>query len=280
MKSFKMIGSALIGMACSGLVVSAQNPTKPQPAAGQDAKDVQQRGHAQQGGQHQNLIASCLVHDNQAEIALGQMAQEKSQNGSVKKFANMIVQDHQEFLTKLQKFAPNAGELSRNQSDDLGRPSDGDRNDVNRDKPNSDKPNPNNQDRDRQVDRNSATAQQSTGQTNDASHGAARLQREVAQQCLSDAQAKLSKEDGEEFDKCYMGMQIAMHAGMKSKLAVFSRHASGELKQLIDQGMQTTSAHLEQAESIMKELAGDSDSPRTERRTGERSATSAKPEKR
>ena len=51
-----------------------------------------------------------------------------------------------------------------------------------------------------------------------------------------------------------MGMPVVAHAKMKSKLTVFARHASGELKQLIDQGLQTTTQHIEQAESIMKDL--------------------------
>ena len=210
-------------------------------------------------------MANCLVHDNQAEIELGRMAQEKSQSGGVKKFAGMMVQDHQAFLKKLQKFAPNAGELSLNQnSHTSGDPS----NDGTRSKE------PNSKVR-------SDTAQQpAAGQVHDQTNDFVQLQRELAQQCLSDTQAKLSQAEGNEFDKCYVGMQIAMHAGMKSKLTVFTRHSSGEFKQLLDQALQTTSKHLEHAETLMTELDDNADSPRAERRTTERPKTTEKPEKR
>ena len=36
----------------------------------------------------------------------------------------------------------------------------------------------------------------------------------------------MSKKDGAEFDECFIGYQIAMHAGMKNKLVVFERHVS------------------------------------------------------
>ena len=71
-----------------------------------------------------------------------------------------------------------------------------------------------------------------------------------------------------------------MHAGMKSKLTVFSRHSSGEFKQLVDQAIQTTGKHLVKAESIMEELSEGSDSSRSDRRTSERAAAPEKSEKR
>ncbi|HUP82398.1 MAG TPA: hypothetical protein VM260_27845 [Pirellula sp.] len=44
---------------------------------------------------------------------------------------------------------------------------------------------------------------------------------------------------------------------MKSKLTVFQRHATGELKQLISEGLQTTEKHLKHAEGVMDNLAKD-----------------------
>lgn len=265
---FRSLGCAVISTACIGLNSTAQQPANPQPANPQtlpgQAGVPQQPGGAPHAGQHmalhQNLMASCLVHDNQAEVALGRMAQDKAEHGAVKKFASMMVDDHQQFLSKLQKYAPNTGELSHSQADGASRNGGEVRNNPNQ--------------------ANNPNAQPIAGQPNDLASDVARMQQELAQQCLSDAQAKLSKEDGDEFDKCYMGMQIAMHSGMKSKLAVFSRHASGEFKQLIDQGMQTTSAHLEKAESIMKDIAEKSDSSKSESRTSGRKSNSEKSENR
>ena len=278
--SFGKMCCAVLCTASMGINASAQDPANPSPVPRPEGRAPQQpagqnAGHHQNAAQHQSLLASCLVHDNQAEVALSRMAQEKSQSEAVKKFAGMIVEDHQKFLGKLQKFAPNAGQLSQNQSGTSGlsgnnlRNADGNQGVQNRS-------NQVNQDQD---NRNNATATQpNPGQSNDIGLNVAKLQQELAQQCLSDAQEKLAQSDGDEFDKCYVGMQIAMHAGMKSKLTVFSRHASGEFKQLIDQGLQTTGEHLEKAESIMEELAENSGSSRSERRTTGRSTE--KPENR
>lgn len=260
----KLVGLSMACMACIGLNAIGQKPTTPQPEPGQENKAAQPAGsaHAQQ---HETLMANCLVYDNQAEVDLGRMAQEKSQSGGVKKFAGMMVQDHQAFLQKLKKFAPNAGELSANQnSETSANPSiDGTRSKE-----------PNSKER-------SATAQQpAAGQAHDQTNDIVQMQRELAQQCLTDTQAKLSKAEGNEFDKCYVGMQIVMHGGMKSKLTVFARHASGEFKQLLDQALQTTGKHLEHAESLMTELDDNADSPRTDRRTTERPKTTEKSENR
>ncbi len=290
---FGKIGIAVCCSACLGLNATAQDQANPQtaprqevraaqqPGVGQNAGQVQNAGHQQGMGQAQNLIANCLVHDNQAEIILGRMAQDKSESGAVKKFAGMMVEDHQAILTKLQKFAPNAGDLSQNHGDARRSGTEGIQTGQDRDKqdrPNQSQPGPGQNQAGQNQANNQNAGQQIPGQMNDPSMIAVKLQNELAQQCLSDAQAKLMKQDGEKFDKCYIGMQIVAHAAMKSKLTVFARHAQGELKQLIDQGLQTTEKHLDEAESIMKDLDGKSSG--AEGRSTDRSSSNDKSEKR
>ncbi len=300
--SFGKIGCALICSASLGLNATAQDQSSQQTGrtvqqagqAGQQAGQLQGAGQ-QQGAamQSQNMIASCLVHDNQAEIALGRMAQEKAESGAVKKFAGMMVQEHQEFLTKLQRFAPNAGELSAQHSEGSGQSgSEGGQRGQNRDgqdRGSQNQPGKNQSGQGQSGQGQSGQGQSGLGQVSqpqgsnlnaaqmgDPSMLALKIQREVAQQCLSDSQAKLAKQDGDKFDKCYVGMQIVAHAGMKSKLTVFSRHAQGELKQLIDQGLQTTEKHLDEAESIMKDLDKSSDASETARRSNDKSDSTNK----
>lgn len=50
-----------------------------------------------------------LAHDNIAEIGAGNMALEKSQNDTVKKFAQQMVDDHTAVLTELQTLAQTKG---------------------------------------------------------------------------------------------------------------------------------------------------------------------------
>jgi len=84
------------------------------------------------------------------------------------------------------------------------------------------------------------------------------LQREMAQQCLTDSKQYLGKKEGAEFDKCFVGMQIAKHAAMHSKLVVLQRHTSDELQQIVAEGIQTTAKHLKEAETLMTKLDANS----------------------
>lgn len=81
------------------------------------------------------------------------------------------------------------------------------------------------------------------------------LQTEIAQQCLEDAKAKLSKESGETFDASFIGFQIAMHQSTKSKLKVFERHATPEVKPIVENAIKKTEMHLVQAENLMAKLS-------------------------
>ncbi len=65
--------------------------------------------------------ATCLAIGNHAEVALGKLAQEKSESSEVKEFAKMMVEDHQAFLDKLKNVSPaaaQAGYLTQYQSGD------------------------------------------------------------------------------------------------------------------------------------------------------------------
>lgn len=81
------------------------------------------------------------------------------------------------------------------------------------------------------------------------------MQTEIAKQCLEDTKAKLAKEKGETFDQSFVGFQIAMHQSLESKLKVFERHASPEVKPLVEKSLKTTEKHLKQAEELMEKLA-------------------------
>jgi predicted outer membrane protein len=93
-----------------------------------------------------------------------------------------------------------------------------------------------------------------------------KIKEEIAQQCLASAQRELEQKSGKEFDQCFMGLQIAAHMKMADSLTVFQRHASGELKTTLGEGLQTTQQHLAKAKEIMKALDG-----------GDRSETAKRP---
>lgn len=205
------------------------------------------------------LIAHCIAWTHQEEIALSRFAKEKAESSEVKKFADMMISDHEEALKRLpQKFQTGHTNLSdeRDRSDRLqNRQRSENQNQVGNQGGNGVVEN-------QPVPQTNAPGQPTrtvAGHPQNPSQDALGIHTEIARQCLSDAKEKLGSLENEEFDKCFMGMQVAMHQAAKSKLTVFERHASAELKEQVNQALKTTTEHLEKAEEILKGLASDGD---------------------
>jgi len=90
------------------------------------------------------------------------------------------------------------------------------------------------------------------------------LQQEISKQCLEDTREYLSSKEGAEFDKCFVGLQVAKHASAKSSLTVLQRHATGKLQELVKSDLETNEKHLEAAVTLMDKLAA-SDSSKSDR---------------
>lgn len=209
----------------------------------QVGKAAENQGSPQKG-QWKNpdhCFASCVALGNQEEVALGQIGAKTSSNEDVKKFAEMLVKDHTMYLTKLQKFAPEASKAGYLGTDKEEASVD-ERKAV------------------RQVaatdDADTDTKVQ-TAEGKSPKHAARDMQqveRELAVQCLTSSKEALEEKSGAEFDKCFIGMQIAKHMGMRDKLIVYQRHASSELAPLFAAGQKKTEEHLAKAKEIMKSL--------------------------
>jgi len=198
------------------------------------------------------MMASCIAVGNQEEIALAEFARQKTHNDDVKKFVEMMITDHHTFLLKLRKFAPEATQPGYIDTDaKVSRGKEG-KNKEGKDK-----------DTVQQVGAVEAADDAKQVETADASsakndaHGDMNFEkmgRELAAECLAQSKEKLGKKEGAEFDLCFMGQQMAMHEGMKVKLIVFQRHASGELAKVLAEGQKTTEHHIAKAEHILKDL--------------------------
>jgi predicted outer membrane protein len=245
--SFKKLLSSSICTAVLCTAASAQETKSNQGAFPQQvgANQAAGKGMSQAMVTPQQL-AACWALDNQEEVILAKFAQEKSKNKEVTSFAKMVVEEHQACLKKLSKFAPEAtreGYLVDSQSEQSGTSNDessSEINSINQTK----KTNPN------------ATAGQNPNASGSASPGIdmMQLQREIAQQCISDSKKYLNTKDGDEFDKCFVGMQIAKHAAMHTKLVVLQRHTSDEMQQMVTEGIQSTDKHMKAAGALMKKL--------------------------
>ena len=210
-------------------------------------------GQATQAGNLDAQLAACLIIGNQKEIAVSKLAEQQSQNDEVKKFAQMMIADHEKFVAELQTFAEQGGFQSQQlavgsksgasaasrQPADNATPS---RTTTERD------PNARDDAANRSAARSDALDQRGAGTE------LISIEREVAEQCLQSTQKELSENQGSELDQSYIGMQIGEHMGMVDKLEVFARHASPELQAILQQGQQTAQQHLEHAKKLHKQL--------------------------
>jgi len=83
-----------------------QNPNQPGQRTGQQVGRTSPVGDQAQRQNPDHIMAACVAIDNQEEVALATMLRDKLQHDEVKQFAAMMIRDHQNYLTSLEKFAP------------------------------------------------------------------------------------------------------------------------------------------------------------------------------
>jgi len=75
------------------------------------------------------------------------------------------------------------------------------------------------------------------------------IHEEMADECLNAAKAELQRND-KRADEAFIGQQIAAHMKMIAQLKVFHKHASSDLRGVIDSSREVAEQHLKQAESL------------------------------
>jgi predicted outer membrane protein len=211
-------------------------------------------------------LAAILLIGNQKEVAVNQLAATRAQNAEVKQFAQEMVQAHTQLIGRLAKLAgaqERAHEGGANpfssQRDPAGAAANNDR-----ERSATEQRADQTANRDRAENRDQLQANQN-GQHHERGQGhwqrfelgnspLVNFDRELADQCLQSTEKFLGQQQGAEFDRWFMALQFVEHMGMRDKLQVAQRHATGELKGLVDQGLQTTDQHIRQIEQVMRQL--------------------------
>jgi hypothetical protein len=262
----KLVAIPMAGAILSAAWVAAQdneNQPKPRPA-----KPEQARSQAEEGRQNERtgqtgdkagwnnpdqMLAGCVTIQNQEEVALVTMAQDKLQNDEAKKFASMLIEQHQAYLTKLETFAPEAArqELSgAEHASQVDTKTNQKKDGVERAAITVTEDQSNNKQKVQQTAGTDADRIGKSGRPVDM----LQIQREIAHECLTAAKSEMQGKQGIEADQCFLGYQIAKHGAMKAQLTVFQRHASPELAKVFADGAATAEKHKTEAEGIMKNL--------------------------
>jgi putative membrane protein len=262
---------AAAGLSCllAGYVVAQQETASEQPGAAIDQPAAQNpagqterlkterreytanfRGDRTNAGAAiqdiQRYIAGCLLAKNQAEVEMGEFAQQHSQSPEVKEFAQMLVQDHSKFVQKLQKVAgaqADARSATGQATEARVEIAAGERTEP-------------------------ASNREAAGQnaaeltaTNRAAGNSAvdqllALERQIVERGMQAAKEDLQQKQGADFDKCFVGSQIVGHTHMLAALEVLQQQGPEQIQQLAQEAHPNVQKHLEHAKQLIKQLEG------------------------
>jgi len=218
-------------------IVLAQDPAQrvreQQQQPGQPGAAAAQPGQpgARGVGSLDSHLALCLTMDNQHEIAIAEIAKQRSKDNEVKQFADKLIQDHTQFLQQLARFAGNQPGMADGQ-------------------PGAARPNERTGQPGQPAQSGGAMAQAQGGQPNFLA-----LKQQIGQKALELTKNELEKKDGVEFDKCFVGDQIGSHIWVLATLEVFKdQQVSPDFRSAIEKGIQTTREHLDHAKKLADTL--------------------------
>jgi len=167
-------------------------------------------------------LAACLILGNEEEVALGKFAAQHASSDKVKKFAQMMVDQHNKAATELKQFAPQGVSLELSESGS-------------------------NQARNERATTNSDPGQQMLA-----------IMRDAKQECLNMTEKELGQKRGEEFDHAYIGQQMGGHVQMIAALTAFEKHASPELQRVVSEQKKTAEQHLDHLKQLVEKTAPES----------------------
>jgi predicted outer membrane protein len=254
------------------------------PAAGQPgavAPGAQNMASQNNDQQIAAVIAIC----NRHEVEIAKFALPKLKSDKAKELATMLIKDHSEAADKFGKLAGPAGAVStgaRREGGDVreegrreegrreeGRSEEGRREEGRREGDRSDaKSTDATPERAASAPNNPGTrvVAQNAPNTGVAAPGAPRtamrpvgglnwvaIHQEVSDEGLAACKKELSKYEDNEFDKAFLGGQIAGHMKASAELKVFRRHVSSQLASEIDDALATTEDHLKQIKDLMED---------------------------
>jgi len=208
-----------------------------------------------------------MLGQNKAEVELSQIALQKSENAEVKQFAQKMVTDHQKMIEQLQPLAMAQSGANRTTSSILGGTSEAQGRSERTEGRTSDTtalpgssgasqtipPSGTNPVASPSTATATAESAAVSGRSN-AVHELMQIDRQINERCLQMAKDELQQKSGTEFDKCYVGNAIGMHAHALAALEVIGKQTQGKLAQVAQQAQPTVQQHFDHAKQLMKQL--------------------------
>lgn len=226
----------------------------------------------------QQHLARMIILDNQGEIEVSRLAQQQAQNDDVKQFAQRMVQEHQQMVQQFQQATPGAGRMGSATA--TGSDAMASANEISASRTAEDSPRPGG-DNQATMRRGEAMAERAAETADEMSDDAAaatsdaptevygmaggaagaggiatldQFAQQYHQRKLQTTRQYLQSKQGTEFDKAYMGMQLMSHMHMLDMLQTAQGYMPQQAQQVLEQSIEHTQAHLEEARQIMEQL--------------------------
>jgi predicted outer membrane protein len=179
------------------------------------------------------MVANQAFEMSKGEIELASFALKHTQNEEVRKFAQMMIEDHTNFNNQLAKFA--SPELARNETDETSA--------AGRSDP--------------AAPSKAASTPDTSSERNPAAGGnpAVQICEDISRQIGSSIEKELGQYQGSDFDRAYVGQQFWGHVVFVASTRGAEKHVSKDLQQVLDQGATTAEKHLDHCRKLIRDLS-------------------------
>ena len=225
-----------------------QNPNQNQPPAKDQAQDPAAKVGQLGEGMLNQLAAEGMMQMSQSEIQLANFALQRTQNEEVRRFAQTLIKDHVDLNKRLERFA--SEEVRARWGSEARAPATG----STAPSPNAPAPQP-----------GTATAAQpatAPGSQPAGSNAAGlmpgslfQIRQDISDQVVASIERELGKFQGADFDRAFLGEQFWGHVVFVASATAGSKHVSGELKQVVDEGAKTAEKHLDDCRKLIRDLS-------------------------
>lgn len=225
------------GRAATSPPVVAPPGTAPSPAGQPAAAQTYESrrvspGQNGQGVTVKDALIMKLKKANQAEIELAQMAQQKVDDEELKQFTQMIIQDHQAFLQKLEQQHGQQGRQGQ-----VNQP--------------GQQPGQADAARAGRTQQGLGAAGQMQGQQ--VPQQLVQIMDQAHQNCLKMTKDMLQEHEGKDFEMAFLGHQIVTHTNMIAELKAIESAGPSELQPLVQQAIDSTQKHLDRAKQLAEQ---------------------------
>jgi len=247
------VAAAVLAVAFSGRALAQRNDPNAQSSprsndtresADRTGKEGQKEGHIDQ------MVANQLLSMSNGEVQLANFALQRTQNEAVRRFAQMMIQDHNNLNNQLEKFASpelvkSLGESARQQGQP-GQPGQT----AQPGQPGT-----------TAAAQPGATAQPGERNTTDVAGGTSggnqhvQICEDISKQIGAGLTKELGQYQGSDFDRAYAGQQFWGHVTFIGVAKGAENHVSADLKQVLNQGATTAEQHLEHCRRLIRDLS-------------------------